>query len=268
MATRDDGSRGIQRTLRDLLPITAAAAAAALGVAIVMTPAASFLDRSFSGRASDIPTSVSAPVARLLSPGDITVRVRPGRPAPSVALVDSAVSPVELVTGRPAAAGGPRGSGTPLATGTLTAGAGVAGPTTLALPAPEPAPPSVPADVEVPAPAPALAAPVLEAAPDKPDDGVSAVEQRKRPSRPLREATSAPDFSIAGAKTTSGSKTSQLDDSSAGATRLASFSVDHEAGSAKSNGKSNAKGNDKDHPGQGRGQDEEAKKRNPKPERK
>lgn len=263
MATRGEGSRGVQRTLRDLLPITAAAAAAALGVTVVMTPASSFLNRSLSGLASDIPTSVSAPVARLSSPGDITVRVRPGRPAPSIALVDSAVSPIELVTGRPAAARGPGG---PRATGTLAAGAGVTGAMALALPAPGPARVSVPAAVDVPLPAPAqpVAAPSLEAVPDKLDDVVSATRERRRPSRRLRDATSATAFSVTGTKTTPDSKASQPDRSDAGAMRVVSVSPDHDPGKTKSNDKSN----DKDHPGQGRGQDEEAKKRNPKPEMK
>lgn len=263
MATRGEGSRGVQRTLRDLLPIAAAAAAAALGVTVVMTPAASFLGRSFSGLASEIPASVSAPVARPSSPGDITVRVRPGRPAPVIALVDPAVSPVELVTGRPATA---RGRGGP---GGRAAGAGAAGPVALALPAPDAAAPSVPADVEAP-PAPLLAAPSLEAVPEKLDDSVSATKQRKRPSRPLRDTTSATAFSVTGTKTTSDSKASQPDRSDAGAMSLASLSLDPDPGKTKGNDKGNDKFHDKahdnDHPGQG--QDDEAKKRNPKPEMK
>lgn len=92
--------RGAKRTLRELLPITAAAVAAAIGVAVVVTPAMSYLDEPLSGLVNDIPNAVTAPVTRLLSPGDISVRVRPRTVAPQVALAEPEASPLELVTGQ------------------------------------------------------------------------------------------------------------------------------------------------------------------------
>lgn len=107
MAVREQQVREAQRTLRELLPITAAAMAAAVGVAVLVSPAMSYLDRSVSGLVNDIPDAVSAPVARgarLLAPDDITVRVRPRTGAGQVALAAPGASPLELVTGQLGAA--------------------------------------------------------------------------------------------------------------------------------------------------------------------
>lgn len=270
MATSGEGSRGTQRTLRDLLTVTAAATAAALGVAVIVSPAVSYLDNSLhgslSGLASDVPASVSAPVKRLLSPRDITVRVRPARPAPSIAIADSGVSPAELVTGRPdmGRPGGSLASASRAAGASAGAGAGLAGRMALALPAPEPAPASVPAEAEVEAPAPpAPVEPSLVAVPDDVEDPVSATKQRKRPSKPLRDAESTTVFSTFGTRTGSDPKASQRDDSDEATMTLASFSGDGDSGKAKG-----GKHDDKDHPDKGHGQDHKAKKRNPKPEMK
>lgn len=162
--------------LRELLPVTAAAAAAALSVAVVVTPAVSYLEGSLSGLVNDIPNVVNAPTSRLLAPGDVTVRVRPRTAAPSVALAEPEASPLELVTGQLGAAldrqdAGRRGTG---------GVSSVAAPKVTA-PVPFEITPLVPL-------LPPIAGPVVAEMPDEVDDVESTgPATRRTPSKEVRE---------------------------------------------------------------------------------